>query len=317
MISNVKNAFKGGGAHLALNAAGILVANATSLRHDEQVRYDTALIQTAKKRLKMASYLRSKGLVTNLGGLGTILTMYEQAGEFGTPAIVSMSGRTSADQDSLTFAEVGVPVPIFHKEFELDARRLAASRNGGTPLDTASIEAATRVVAEGFETHIFNGAPSISVAGNTVYGLTTVPTRNTGSITGAWATAANIMTDVKAMVQALLDDNKYGPFTLVVPKNYWLTIGDDYSATKGDNTIMDRLLAMPDVEEIICGDYLTASNVVMFDPSSDTIDLAIGQDLTNIAWTMQPLATEFKVFMAGVVRIKADKNGKSGVAHWS
>lgn len=316
MISNAKNAFQGGSANVILNAAGMLVANATTLRHEEQIQYDTALVQTARKRLKIASLLRGKGLVRNLGGLGTILSMYEQAGDM-PGANISMSGRTSATQDTLTFSEVGVPVPIFHKEFELDARRLAASRNGGTPLDVAQVEIATRIVADEFETHIFNGAPSISVAGNTVYGLTTNPNRNTGSITSAWATAANVMTDVKAMLQALLDDNMYGPFMLCVPRNYWINLQDDYSANKGDNTILDRIKAYAEIEDVICGDYLTASNVVMFQATSETIDLAMGQDMTNIPWVMQPLATEFKIFMAGVVRIKADKSGKCGVAHWS
>jgi uncharacterized linocin/CFP29 family protein len=316
MISNAKNAFSGGGNCAILNAEGKLVSNATTLRHEDQLLYDTAMIGIARKRLKMTQLLKSKGLVKNLGGLGVILSMYEQSGDM-AGANISMSGRTSANQDTLTFSEVGVPVPIFHKEFELDARRLASSRRGGTPLDTAQIEIATRIVADEFETHIYNGASQISVAGNTVYGLTTHPSRNTGSITSAWASAANVLTDVKAMLAAMLNDNMYGPFILTVPKNYWLNLADDYSANKGDNTILDRIKQLPDIEDVICGDYLTASNVVMFQATSETIDLAIGQDLTNIAWSMQPLATEFKLFTAGVVRIKSDKNGNCGVAHWS
>jgi uncharacterized linocin/CFP29 family protein len=318
MISNPKNAFSASGAVLAnINEAGLLVANASTLRHEEQVQYDTALVQIARKRLRMANLLRGKGLVRPLGGLGTILSLYEQAGDF-TAAKVSMSGRTSADQDTLTFDEVGVPIPIFHKEFELDARRLAASRNGvGQPLDTSSIEIATRIVADEFESHIYNGAPQISVGGSTVYGLCTSPFRNTGSITGGWATGANVITDVKAMLQALYDDNFFGPFTLVVPKNYWAGIQLDYSDVKGDNTIMDRIMAFVDISEVIPGDYLTNSNVVMFNADSETIDLAIGQDMSNIPWQAQPLSTEFKVFMAGAVRVKADKNGRCGVVHLS
>ena len=316
MISNAKNAFSGNGNCAILNAQGMLVSNATTLRHEDQVLYDTAMVSIARKRLKMTQLLKSKGLVKNLGGLGVVLSMYERSGDM-AGANISMSGRTSANQDTLTFDEVGVPVPIFHKEFELDARRLASSRRGGTPLDTAQIEIATRIVADEFESHIYNGAPSISVAGNTVYGLTTHPNRNTGSITSAWATPANVLTDVKAMLAAMLNDLQYGPFILTVPKNYWLNLSDDYSANKGDNTILDRIKQLPDIEDVICGDYLANSNVVLFQSTSETLDLAMGQDLTNIAWSMQPLATEFKLFTAGVVRIKADKNGNCGVAHWS
>lgn len=318
MISNPKNAFSASGAVLAnINEAGMLVANASTLRHEEQVQYDTALVQIARKRLRMANLLRGKGLVRPLGGLGTILSLYEQAGDF-TAAKVSMSGRTSADQDTLTFNEVGVPIPIFHKEFELDARRLAASRNGvGQPLDTSSIEIATRIVADEFESHIFNGAPQISVGGQSLFGLCTNPNRNTGAITSAWATGANIITDVKNMLQSLYDDNFFGPFVLALPKDFWARVQLDYSDTKGDNTVMDRILQFVDISEVVPGDYLANSNVVMFNADSETIDLAIGQDMSNIPWQAQPLSTEFKVFMAGAVRVKADQGGRCGVAHWS
>lgn len=316
MISTVGNAFKGGSNLAAINAQGYLVSNATTLRHDEQKQYDTALIQVARKRLRLSNLLRGKGLVRNLGGLGTILSLYEQAGDF-TAAKISMSGRTRADQDTLTFTEVGVPIPIFHKEFELDARRLAASRNGGTPLDTSSIEIATRIVADEWESHLYNGAPNIVVGGSTVYGLTTHPSRNTGSITSAWATGANVITDVTNMITALRADNMYGPYVLVVAKNLWPILEQDYSAAKGDNTVLERILQFVDISDVIPGDYLTNGNVVMFNADTQTVDLAIGQDMDSIAWTIEPMSTEFKVFMAGAIRIKADKGGNCGVAHWS
>jgi uncharacterized linocin/CFP29 family protein len=316
MISNAKNAFASGGNCAHLNEHGLLVANATSLRHDDQMLYDTALVTIARKRLKMTQLLKSKGLVKNLGGLGVVLSMYEQSGDM-AGANISMDGRTSANQDSLTFAEVGVPIPIVHKEFAQGARQLASSRRGGTPLDTTKIEISTRIVADEFETMIYNGAPSINVAGNTVYGLTTAPNRNTGSITSAWATPANVYTDVKAMLAALFNDNMYGPYILTVPKNYWINLSDDYSANKGDNTILDRIKQLPDIEDVVCGDYLANSNVVMFQATSETIDIAMGQDISNIPWQTSVMETEYKVFMAGAPRIKSDKDGKCGVAHWS
>lgn len=323
VISNAKDFFGNGGNMVTLdgnfqlvrNEAAIIPNAVSTMRHDEQLEYDTEMIGVARQRLSISALLRSLGLVKNLGGMGVILSMWQREGDF-TPAQMSMSGRTRADQDKLTFDDAGVPIPIFHKEFELDHRRLQMSRRLGQPLDTDSIGVATRVVADAWETHLFLGAPQIVVNGSTPYGFLTHPDRNTLTLTATWATTtgANIMIDVLRMITALNDDNFYGPFIIMVAKNVWLNLSNDFKAN-GDKSILERILAIKDIKDVVCADYMTASAVVMFQATKDVVDLAIAQDMDNIPWQTQPLQTEWKVFMAGAIRVKSTLAGKSGIVH--
>lgn len=323
MIST-PNAFFHGGASLAMLDESMnlvrneqILTNAPSaFRHDEQVLYDTEMIGVSRQRLTISTWLKSLGLVKNLGGLGVILSMYQRSGDF-TPAKISMSGRTRADQDALTFDEAGVPIPIFHKEFEIDHRRLMASRRINQPLDTDSIAIATRVVTDEWEKHIFTGIPGINIGGLQAYGFLTHPNRNTLTLTATWVTAtgAQILVDINRMITALWADNFYGPYVVMVAKDIWLNLTNDFSSTKGDNSILKRLRENPDIKDIVCADYLTAGNVVMFQATKDVVDLAIAQDMDNIPWQTQPLATEWKVFTAGAIRVKSEMSGNCGVVH--
>ena len=319
MISNTKSFMAGAkGSSAFINNEGLLVSNAdTSLRHDEGILYDDAMVRVAQKKLTLTSLLRSKGLTKNLGGLGVILSMYERSGEM-NGASIDMDGRTRGDQDGLTLDELGVPIPIFHKEYEIGTRKLLASRQRGEGLDVSSVEAATRVVAEEIETHVYNGVPSISVAGNTIYGLTTHPDRSTGNLAADWTSAggADIVTDTKTMLSALRLNKKYGPYTMIVAGDIWINIQDDYSATKGDNTIRDRILRFSEIEDCIHGEYLADGEVLLIQMESDVLDLAIGQDMDNIEWSTTPMQIEKMVFAALAIRVKSDKNGNSGVAHF-
>lgn len=297
---------------------GQLVTNASTLRHEEHKRYDQKLVQIARQRLNGIDDLRRRGLVTNLGGLGVILSMYERVGDM-TQATVSMDGLTPAQKDRLTFDEVGVPIPVFHEDWSLNLRQIEASRTRGEPLPTTQIAVATRLVADRMEDALFNGIPGLVVDGKQVYGYTTHPDRNTGSVTAAWATATGvqIVGDVKLMLQQAYDDNFFGPFVIYVAKDIWANIQTDYSASKGDNTIADRIEAFRDIAEVRPGDALPSGNVTMVQMTEDVVDLAVAQDIRNIQWQTNPMKTDYKVFSVLAPRIKSEKNGKSGIVHYS
>lgn len=301
----------------ALIANGVsLVGNASALRHDEGIRYDREMLEVATLRMTMLQTLRDAGLTTDLGGLGTILSYWQRSGDM-TGADVDMSGATRAGQNSLTFDEVGVPIPIFHKEFYVDHRRLLASRALGSPIDTQMIGISTRVVSQEFESHLFAGLPNLRVGGNQVYGLLTHPDRNTITLTASWVTttADNILLDVERLATACFNDLYEGPYILTVARDIWLKLQRDYSANKGDNTIMQRILEMPYIKSVQVANYLTAGNVVLFQATKDVVDVAVAQDISNIAWQTSPLQTEYKVMMAGAIRVKSEITGKSGICH--
>lgn len=307
--------FLKGGNCVQMNERGQLVSNATTLRHEEGKVYDDALIEVAKTRLNGIEDLRRRGLVKALGGLGTILSMYERVGEM-TGAVIDMDGRTASEGDRITYDEVGVPIPIFHKEWNLGERVLLASRQRGEALDTTQMRMAARVVLEAMETALFNGVPEITVSGMTIYGYTTHPNRNPYNI-GDWTTAAGtvIIPEVQAMLNLMLVDKKYGPYILYVAKDIEVNLLSDYSAAKGDGTIRDRILRFPQISEVKGADYLTNGQVLLIQMDSETVDLAVAMDLRNLTWNIHPLQTEYMVMSAMAPRIKADRDGNCGIVH--
>ena len=307
----------GNGAPMLVNGQLVNNTNAT-LRHEEWKMYDTELLKIARQRLTITQDLKNRGLVKNLGGIGTILSMWERSGDM-QDATISLDGKTKGLNDRVTFDQVGVPVPVVSADWEVDARHLEASRKLGEPLDTTQMQIATRRVADRIEQMIIEGVPGLTVAGQQIYGYTTHPNRNTGTISSGWQTAngLQIVSNVKDMLQQAYDQNYFGPFVLYVAKDIWANIQTDYSAEKGDNTIKDRIEAFVDIDMVMPGDSLASGTVVMVQLTSDVVDLAIGQDLRNIQWSTEPMATKYKIFSVLAPRVKAEKDGRCGVVHWT
>lgn len=298
--------------------SGQLVANATTLRHEEGIVYDNTLIQVARARMTGITDLQKRGLVKNLGGLGTIISMWERVGEM-TGAQIDMDGRTVSENDGVTFDEVGVPIPIFHKQWHLGERQVLASRQRGESLDTTQARIASQVVVEAMETALFNGVPDLSVAGLTIYGYTNHPSRNPHNLQADWTDegGADIVEDVKSMLNIMLENFKWGPYIIYVAKDISVNLESDYSDTKGDGTIRERILKFEQISEVKTADYLAPGQVLMIQMDSETVDIAVAQDLRNLTWNIHPLQTEFMIMSAMAPRIKADRNGNCGIVHGS
>ena len=296
-----------------------LVANDSTLRHDEHLAYDQALIETARVRLGGIADLQAAGLVTNLGGLGTLLSMYERIGDM-NDASVSMDGITEGEYDRATFDEVGVPVPIIHKDWTLQLRHLEAARQNGTNLDTTQVGLATRIVSEKLDNILANGYASMVFEGKTIYGYTTHPNRNTVSLAGSgWTVVSgrDIIGDTNKMIKAAQDDNFYGPFQMYVAGDVWRELQLDYNDNKGDKTFKERIEAFAEINSVKPLFSLPNGSVILVQMTRDVIDLAVAQDMVNLEWNNNPMQTMFKVFTAMVPRLKADKSGQCGIVHGS
>jgi hypothetical protein len=316
--NNIRINQKTGQLENIINPGDKLVNNATTLRHEEGIVYDNVLIEVARTRLNGIADLQKRGLVKNLGGLGTIISMWERQGDM-TGAKIDMDGRTASENDGLTFDEVGVPIPIFHKAWHLGERKLMASRQRGESLDTTQARIASRIVLESMEDALFNGIPNLSVAGLQVYGYTNHPSRNTYTLTANWTSAVGtaIIPDVKAMLQIMLDDYKWGPYVLYVAKDISVNLESDYSSAKGEGTIRDRILKFENISDVKTADFLPNGDVLLVQMDSETVDIAVAQDIRNLTWNIHPLQTEFMVLSAMAPRIKADRNGNCGIVHGS
>ena len=284
------------------------------LRHEEWLELDAALIEVARPRLRIVEDLRAAGLVHNLGGLGTIMTGYEKASDI-SAASVSMDGLAQSENDTIDFTEVQIPVPITHKDYRINLRKLEASRRLGESIDTMTARMAARQVAEQLEDAVFNGISTINVNGQTITGLTNHADAN--SVSGSdWGTIANIYTDCMAVVASLEAANFFGPYDMYVATVQYGQMRQIYADGSRESAMERVLRGIPQIRTIRVSDSLTAGSAVAFEMRADVIDLAIAQDMVNIEWeTKGGWVMWHKVFAVMVPRVKSDYDGRSGVVN--
>jgi len=297
-----------------------LVANdGALLRYDEWKDIDTEVVKVAVDRLVGIRDLQAAGLTHNLGSLGITLSQWEEESDM-TGADVSMSGITEGEEDTPAFNLRDVPVPIFHKDFSVNIRRLEASRMVGESIDVTAASIASRRVTEKSEDMLFGGSP-IVVEGKALYGYTTLPGRTQITLGANWDTLtqsqnATILDDVQTMLQGARDDKHYGPFVLYVPRGYEYKLDEDFNANYSGVTVRERLEKLGGIDRVSVADRLAANNVVLVQMTRDTVDLAVAQPITVVQWnSMGGMVENFKVMACWAARLKSDFDGRSGVVH--
>lgn len=316
-----------GRAYVLMNNNGkevaVPIANAATLRKDEWLQYDQAVIREARIRLNGIQDLQSRGLTYSLNGMAKTVLESEKLGEF-TEAELSMDGINKTQGDRPVFGADYLPLPIISKDFFLNARVLAVSRQTGETLDVTSAELATRQVVEKAEDILFNGSSTYKFgpSGSVLYGYTDFPSRNTGSLRGEWdasgTTGAEIVADVLDMKQAAIGDRMYGPYVLYVPTEYETKLDEDYSTSKGDITIRQRILQIQGIQDVKISDSLTAGNVLLVQMTSDVVRLINGMEVTPVEWQEQGgMIFHYKVMCIKVPQIRATSAGRCGIVHYT
>jgi len=295
------------------------VANAT-LRKDEWLAFDEAVIREARLRLVFVNLLVSRGLVFNVNGMSKTALETENLNEM-QAAQMTMDGVNRTTKDIPNYELVGVPLPITDKEFEVTLRILNASRERGESLDITSAELAGRQVAELIENTFVNGASTYKAANYILYGLTDFPSRNTGSLTANWDASASsgttILADVLNMKTAAIGDRMYGPYALLVSGNYETVLDEDFK-TNSDKTIRQRLSEIGQIDEILVVDKLADDNVVLVQLTSDVIRVINGLAPTTLQWdSVGGLQLNFKAMAIQVPQIRATQAGRSGIVHYT
>lgn len=289
------------------------------LRKDEWVHYDSAVINVARQRLVGIADLIENNLTYNVpNALGVTSVEYEKASDI-ADASISMSGVTDGGNTRMAFDIDSVPLPIIHRDFQVNIRALEASRRNGTRLDTTQASVAARKVSEKVEQMLFAGAAQINIGGKKIYGYTTAPSRNTGSVTASWASATGeqIVTDVNRMIDAAAGDNMYGPFALYLPVSVFNRLGNDYKANS-DKTILQRIKEISGIQIVKPSYNLSGTNIMLVQLSADTVDLIDGLQPTIVQWDSHGgMVVNFKVMAIMAPRIRSDYEDRSGLVHFS
>lgn len=290
----------------------------TTLRKDEWMALDMAVIKAAKPRLRAVADLRGAGLQVNIpNGMGTTVFQHQTQSDI-SAADISMDGIREGEADRPQYNLVNLPLPIIHKDFQFSAREIAVSRNGGSPLDTTMAELAGRRVAEEVEKLTLGVNATYSYGGGSIYGYTNFPSRLTKTITApTGSNGPTVVTEVLAMIQQSHDNYYYGPFVLYTSPIWNQFLDSDYdTGNRTDATLRDRLMKIDGISAIKQADYMTGTELVLVQQSADVARMVIGMDITTAQWDSHGgMQKNFKVMTIMVPQLRADINGNTGIVH--
>lgn len=289
-----------------------LRTNALLRRHEWEL-VDSTVQMINNQIMNGVNDLRTHGCVKNLGGLGVMISTYELLGDM-APAEVNMGAAVPANRDRAEFTSASVPIPIISKDFQLTIRLIEAARRFGSGLDTMYATVAARKVAQKLEQLLFVGDSTLVAGGNSLYGYTTYPYRQTISTSADWGTVANVYSSVQAMITKLVISNFEPPYMLYVNPTQWT---ESLTAQGVDvaQTALFRLKTMYGgvLEDVKMSFALTAGNAVMVKLTPDVIDWAVGQDTTTVEWNeMGGFVGNFKVMACAAPRPKSTSDGVTG-----
>lgn len=284
------------------------------------------MVRAARDRLQLVDFMRQRGLTQTGGNLGVTISKWPTLGDFGD-ANQAMSPDVAADDWRVPPGTSFVPIPITYFLFRLDLREQQGWEREGIQVDTTYGEQAMRAVAEKLEdTSITESDVVVTINSSQVQapGLTNLGNRLTGSLTAVWTDVANRNivgdndSDVDGMIETLSNNNFHGPYALGVPGNYSHILEQDYDTSGSFRTIRERIMAIDQIEEVMVLDRLTDDEVVMFEATSQVMDMRVVEDIQVVNWDLNPWSTQFMAFAAMQIRLKSDPDASAaGIAHFT
>ena len=324
------------------------VFNVTSLRKEEWIQLDQVVLRAARLRLRAWADLAAANSYGGFNAMAKETLEHETMSDPGE-AIVDMDGLTEGRTDTPLFRLQGIPLPITHSDFFFSSRKLAQSRNTGTPLDTVMGEAAGRRVAEMIEKTLIGTATgyrgdngpyasgygygtggATGAAGtryNQVYGYTSYPDRLTKSdVTAPTAvgwTPEKTFNDVLAMVSQLTDGRFYGPYMLYYSTDWHQYMNGDYYVSKTSGAVApteilrDHIKKIDGIQDVRRLDFLTDTfTLLLVQMTPDVCQAINGMDITTVQWeSVGGMRLNFKVMAIQVPRLRSDFNARCGILH--
>lgn len=324
------------------------VFNATSLRKEEWTMLDTVILRAARYRLRAWADLAAANSYGGFNGMAKMILEHETMTDPGE-AVVDMDGLTPGRSDAPQYQLQGLPLPITHSDFWFSARKLAMSRNSGTPIDTTMGESAGRRVAEviektliGVTTGVTYGGNSTQVGGygrtSSVYGYLNFPQRltKTNLTTPTGSNASSTIADVLAMRDSLYLNKFTGPFMLYTSNDWDKYMDGDYILSGGNvatQTLRERLKAIEGIQDVRRLDFLFGTQLssasgpgtevditlkpytlVMVQMTPDVCRAVNGMDITTVQWeTKGGMELNYKVMTISVPQLRADAYGNAGL----
>jgi uncharacterized linocin/CFP29 family protein len=281
---------------------------------------DTTVLKAVRERLRFVADVRGAGLEYNLpNGMAHVMLSYQKTGDM-TPATISMDPVRRGEGDRPDTDYATLPLPIIHKDFDFSAREILVSRNGNIPIDTSTADIAGRKVAEMAEQLAVGTAGTFTYGGGTIYGLINFPQRATKTDMPVpdGTNGPAVIAAILALRQMLIDDRHLGPYVFYVNSQWAQWLDTDFSATKGDNTLRQRILAIGDIQDIRTLDTLptTQYQCALVEMQASNVRMVVGMEVQTIQWeSLGGMMKHYKVMALIVPQFRPDTNNNSGVAH--
>jgi len=290
-------------------------------------RIQREVIKELRKPLKLYSVLQKYGLIVPYGNLGTQITSWDRE-SFMEGAEISMNPHVESNNDKTQYDQDAAPIPVIHKNFDINIRELEASKNAASlrgatyPIDTARMAVASRAVGEVVEQILINGAPKIVFRGQTVFGFLTYPFRNTFTTTD-WTSAstAQITKDVREMKQILINNNFYpgnddvfgktggeAGYVLLYSRNYNEPLDAFQTGTNlvQYKTNRDMIELIEGIDGTVLVPFLPDNTVILMKPDRSVVDVAMAQPFSTYQWQNDPTLRRYLVMGAMTPRFKRD-----------
>lgn len=295
----------------------VLTNTTTTLTRDAWEMFDTTVIDNIRPRLTLWNDLVASAPSLTIGdGMGVTILKQQRRGDI-TPATVSMDGRRKGMSDQPEYDEIGLPLPIIHKDFEFSARDIAVSRRGGQPLDTTNIEMASWHVADAVDNSVLGSGTPFTYGGYSVYGYLNWPEALSGDITSpedvGW-TPDTLRNEVLTLIKVLLRKERRGPFDILYGVDWSDYMGRAYS--EQDSRSLKSVLEN-DIETINSCQLHTkipGYKLVIRERSSATARAVIGMEVQTIAYTSPDgMVKGYKILCIMVPQLRTTQAGQAGI----
>ena len=289
---------------------------------------DQTIVDVRRRSKGMYNYIRDRGLTTSVPMESEVIYWHKVKSR--GQAHINMQPEVEEDETSATYTRTGTVLPIIMDQFSLSTMRenpVPGKEMNFTRDDIEDylVENSTENMLNTIENMIFNGAPGVgTVEGMEVDGLLTHPDRNTGTLSDWNADTGTIRSDVRNMIQDLKDD-EFRPdsteYVLWVSANLEDALNDADPEGTGDFLVRDRLENHAEIgggDNIRVSYYMPDDTALLMKPTSNVMDLAIGEDIQTIQWS-DDLGFRDSWFMFGCMtpRIKSTMDGQCGIAHYT
>jgi uncharacterized linocin/CFP29 family protein len=290
--------------------------NATLLPYDAERRLDSLLVSVPQKARVVVNDLMARGLTRDAGNIGTYIDTWQKVSDH-SDAQISMGIGTNPEYQRQTYERAGVPLPIIQQQFQFDIREMTAAANNGTSLETTHAERAMEKVAQAEENMVMNGA-SVTFGGYTIYGITNHPdifTSTAATLAGGgdFGTVTQIIPTFVGVLTVMSNANFKGPKGIYVsPTQYGQMLIPLGSGS--DTSALQYCEKLPDVAFIRSSQHLADGKVAFVDLSTQTIDIAIAQEMVLVGWEAEGGAINtFRVFSCKAPRLKSNAQSTIGI----